>query len=255
MKLRMTEILNGLNKEYKRHRFVLDSFKNTVPFVFSDHNPCASENVRTIKNHSISDVKNDIESIKIAPPFPVTSYEFETINIVNYSPSEGEERRVHAMHCIEISPDSFMFTLLYDTVRDFNRTRFTNIITESLKPEEYANCKMLLQKLLRQINSKKHGVVKQKRAYKFNKGKGEKRCFKQSKFVYINSSKSEQRERIGGKKIEYSNGFYVSAHWRKTRKPDSMGLNREGERCVKGLTWVGHYFKGEDPIIKIRKVK
>lgn len=236
MKLRMTEILNVLDKNIPDHRIVLDSFKNTVPFVIADSGADNTGVMYSETERAALDVEiDDGSKLCLAPSFPVTSYEFE-------SPKTDM-----VLHCVELSPDKFIFTLVDGG--------FSAVCTAESDPDAYAFYRQSLYLHLCFINNKKHGVVKQKRAYKFNKGKGDKRCFKQSKFVYINSSKSEQRERIDGKKIEYSNGFYVSAHWRKTRKPDSMGLNREGERCVKGLTWVGHYYKGEDPIIKIRKVK
>jgi len=35
----------------------------------------------------------------------------------------------------------------------------------------------------------------------------------------------------------------------------SLGMDRYGERTVKGYTWVGHYIKGDGDVVgKIRKV-
>lgn len=236
MKLRMTECLNILDKNIPDHRIVLDSFKNTVPFVIADSGADNTVVTYSKTERATLDVEIDNGSKRcLAPPFPVTSYEFESpkTNII--------------LHCVELSPDKFIFTWVDGG--------FSDVCTAESDPDAYALYRQSLYLHMCFMDSKKHGVVNQKRAYKFNKGKGDKRIFKQSKFVYINPSKSEQRERIDGKKIKYSNGFYVSAHWRKIHNQDSLGLNREGERCVKGLTWVGHYYKGEDPIIKIRKVK
>lgn len=66
---------------------------------------------------------------------------------------------------------------------------------------------------------------------------------------------SDTRAKSFGRKngnLHYSFSWVVRGHYRKLHNPDSIGLNREGERCVPGMTWVETYMKGDEnaPLLK-----
>lgn len=52
--------------------------------------------------------------------------------------------------------------------------------------------------------------------------------------------------------IEYSFSWVVRGHYRRLHNPDAVGMNRNGERVVQGMTWVDTYLKGDTnlPLLK-----
>lgn len=81
------------------------------------------------------------------------------------------------------------------------------------------------------------------------------------KVIYVNSVKSlnpEDEPALGiFKKMqehkEFTHRFEVSAHWRKMKDPESLGLNRAGVRCVVGRTWIKKHERGTgDLVVKTR---
>lgn len=52
--------------------------------------------------------------------------------------------------------------------------------------------------------------------------------------------------------IHYSFSWIVRGHYRKLHNPDTVGVNRNGERCVSGYTWIETYTKG-DPNLPLLK--
>lgn len=56
-------------------------------------------------------------------------------------------------------------------------------------------------------------------------------------------------------KLEYSHSFRVRGHWRKMHE-DFIGKDRQGERHVKGFTWIKDFVKGDGELTKrIRSFK
>lgn len=56
-------------------------------------------------------------------------------------------------------------------------------------------------------------------------------------------------------KLEYSHSFRVRGHWRKMQE-DFIGKDRQGERHVKGFTWIKDFVKGDGELTKrIRSFK
>ena len=49
--------------------------------------------------------------------------------------------------------------------------------------------------------------------------------------------------------LEFSHAFKVRCHWRKINE-DSLGKDRNGERKIKGMTFVEEYIKGEGELVK-----
>ena len=70
----------------------------------------------------------------------------------------------------------------------------------------------------------------------------------------INERIREHKSRNG--KIHYAFSWVVRGHYRKLHNPLSMGMNRNGERCVPGMTWIETYMKGDEnlPLLKRERV-
>lgn len=77
-------------------------------------------------------------------------------------------------------------------------------------------------------------------------------------YYVINKEDEPSKIRVdhnkGYLKCEYS--FRVRGHWRTLHNPKTIGLDRNGNRIIKGYTWIKEYMKGEGELIKrVRVVK
>lgn len=52
--------------------------------------------------------------------------------------------------------------------------------------------------------------------------------------------------------IEYAFSWVVRGHYRRLHNPETVGYDRNGEKCVQGMTWVETYLKG-DPSLPLLK--
>ena len=52
--------------------------------------------------------------------------------------------------------------------------------------------------------------------------------------------------------IEYAFSWVVRGHYRRLHNPETVGYDRNGEKCVQGMTWVDTYLKGDPnmPLLK-----
>lgn len=68
-------------------------------------------------------------------------------------------------------------------------------------------------------------------------------------------TKARAYKRLGGK-IHYAFSWVVRGHYRKLHNPKTLGLDRNGERCVPGYTWIETYVKGDEnaPLLKRERV-
>ena len=73
--------------------------------------------------------------------------------------------------------------------------------------------------------------------------------------IYYVLDKKEEKKPVQLKMIkpighlEFSHAFKVRCHWRKINE-DSLGKDRNGERKIKGMTFVKEYIKGEGELVK-----
>lgn len=56
--------------------------------------------------------------------------------------------------------------------------------------------------------------------------------------------------------IHYAFSWVVRGHYRKLHNPKSLGMDRNGKRCVQGMTWIETYMKGDEnlPLLKRERV-
>lgn len=65
--------------------------------------------------------------------------------------------------------------------------------------------------------------------------------------LHKDDSKSEPYLREHGTgTFEFSHAFKVRGHWRTLQSNESLGKDRNGDRVVKGYTWVTEYIKGDE---------
>ena len=54
-------------------------------------------------------------------------------------------------------------------------------------------------------------------------------------------------------RIQYAFSWVVRGHYRRLHNPKSMGLDRNGKRCVQGATWIETYMKGDENLPLLRR--
>ena len=54
-------------------------------------------------------------------------------------------------------------------------------------------------------------------------------------------------------RIQYAFSWVVRGHYRKLHNPKSIGLDRNGKRCVQGATWIETYMKGDENLPLLRR--
>ena len=67
--------------------------------------------------------------------------------------------------------------------------------------------------------------------------------------------KVQEHRRKNGK-IHYAFSWVVRGHYRRLHNPKSMGLDRNGVRCMPGVTWIETYMKGDEnlPLLKRERI-
>ena len=65
-----------------------------------------------------------------------------------------------------------------------------------------------------------------------------------------------QKHRSTKGKIHYAFSWVVRGHYRKLHNPNSMGMDRNGVRCMPGVTWIEAYMKGDEnlPLLKRERI-
>lgn len=104
-------------------------------------------------------------------------------------------------------------------------------------------------------NLPKHAVASDKptKAVYYNRKKAS--TIKVIRPIYYVLDKSEEKKPVQLKMIrpighlEFSHAFRVRCHWRRIDE-NSLGKDRNGERTVKGMTFVKEYIKGEGELVK-----
>lgn len=67
------------------------------------------------------------------------------------------------------------------------------------------------------------------------------------------ADKKAQRYKRRGGRIQYAFSWVVRGHYRRLHNPKSIGLDRNGKRCVQGATWIETYMKGDENLPLLRR--
>lgn len=117
-----------------------------------------------------------------------------------------------------------------------------------------ANSKNVLFHFLHLIHNKNTNIVIEQ----ISKGKHLRQRFGRSlvnvdRVIHIRRE-DETVKSITGGRIDFNHRFEVRGHWRKLKYDFSYGKNRQGEKNVKGYTWVIPHERGEGELVKKTRV-
>jgi len=209
------------------------------PFIFSEslgkeNNPLSYEpNDRTI----------------LACPFPVFSIEIEGDNFLIHD----EVSKVECILCHEITAGAYDFLLLGRSQKSDERM-WLEIPTNHKSNHRVSQ---LIDVAISRIHAKAIGTKSNLAKIPYKNTSGQKKVFHPQKFIYVSSHAKATNQQVlsKGNNIKWSDKRSVMAHWRVLTNPESLGVNRSGERKVKGYTFVKNYEKGSgELVIKPRKV-
>ena len=131
----------------------------------------------------------------------------------------------------------------------------TGIISRFYTPKEILSVILNTFKSLNTLSTKKiiaDTPVNPRTEYYKRHGKPPVKVFGRNIYYVLNKqdTEGEKHIRFTGTKV-ISQAFKVRGHWRTLECPTSMGKDRQGNRVVKGYTWVTEYVKGdENDIVK-----
>lgn len=202
------------------------------------------------------EVANDLpKGTILATPFEIFSIEMDDCFLAAVPP--GDELGIYTMYCKELGPGSYDILALmtyYDNGELEEGVTHVNSVngTEDNCYDFYLT---VLNHMLTLLHSRDCGTISGDGRAKYKTPSGEKKFFKPKNVIYIGDKKRTVTNGSVKKIINWSTQFSTMGHWRRIN-PDSMGKNRQGERVVKGLTWVNEHIKGTGPLTtKVRKLK
>lgn len=231
-------------------------FTDTVPFVFSR------------SNNNIAHVEIDDELINA----PTEKFTIEVDN--GYITTEGYgdgglSVDIDCIFCHEVGPDDYRFIISIHTNFEYSgflvvgdnriETYVNNQLTSSVTNDEnyrqtYNSIKTIVKQMLKRLEDCRIGFYNESGKVKFKNSSGNKRTYKPKNVVYIAPKNHSPSQETGRKNIRWSEGWSVMSHWRRIN-PESYGVDRNGERSVKGLTFIHGYNKGDSSAIEQMKIR
>jgi hypothetical protein len=270
-------MVNSLNKRSVNERKIKKNFLDVMKMIpmidedMSDLQPF----VFVSKNHKVIDVPVNEEDI-LTTPFKLFSFELEDIALTCSEANEDESQLVNiqSIICKEIEPNKFDFWS-YNKVTELNGSvkyitvkvneYYVEYKTDSKNTKKIKSEKSLydayvdiLSIYLKRIHTEYMGLYNSTGKAKFQKGKV-KKIYRPKNVIYISHIKDkkdrEKRLAQGNKNVRWVNSWNVRRHWRKLKNTDSFGKDRNGERTVKGYTFIDNYTKGVGELeFKVRRV-
>jgi hypothetical protein len=207
----------------------------------------------------------DMDSeVVLASPFPVFSIEVDKSPLTVDKDGLGFD--VLCVFCKEISFDEYSFIALVnvlgmrtvfevtkDKVKGF---KYGKLLNESEDSSMYTFLKALVHSMLNRLYFGKLGTFNTHGKVKFKDAQNVKKTYKPTNVIYIREkAQNDSITHHSIRPIAHDSPFEVHSHWRRISE-DTMGKDRNGNRTVKGATWINTYKKGVGQIVtKIRKVK
>jgi ferredoxin-like protein FixX len=200
----------------------------------------------------------------LACPFRTFSIEVDNGMVTSDADSLG--CNISTIFCHEITCDQYEFIALVEMARKnefvFHATRsgvdcYENgkLVKQHEGDSIYESFKVIVDNFLKRLHSEKKGKFNTGAKAKFKASTGIKKTYKGKGVIYVSNNPDKPRAKgTLAQNIEWLGSWDVMEHWRKI-KPESMGLDRDGNRTVLGRTFIKTYSKGEgEKIIKTRKV-
>ena len=206
----------------------------------------------------------------LACPFDLFSIELEDIALTCTEVDQNNDTGVNiqAIVCKELSPAKYKFWM-YSKVSLSDGT-FKHIV---VKVDEnnctsggreygdnamYESCMDIVTIYLERLHKEHLGTFNANGRARI-KVNGRKALFKPKNVIYVTPKGGKKyRSSVraqGTKEINWDHVWTVQNHWRRLVNPESLGLNRLGERTEKGYTFIATYSKGEgEELKKVRRV-
>lgn len=195
------------------------------------------------------------ENVVLASPFRRFSIELEAGNLTS---DENGDVTTTCIYCEELGPNNYKFLLdsnagemtVFLVIDKHNLTAYKNgeaVLTKS-SGDVYFQYLNLVNTYIEKIHSKKSGLINRSGKAKFKNKDGIKQTYVPRDVIYVSSSSKKSKSSTiasGVGRVRWLDGWAVSAHWR-TIDENSLGKDRNGERTVKGKTFVGDYVKGAE---------
>jgi len=203
----------------------------------------------------------------LASPFPKFSIEID--GGFPLTSDNETDAATTVLYCEELAPDDYIFIMNLEISGEKGYVIVTKYYihisacgkTLPTKPDEchtaYNQYKNLVHSMLNRLHDRKNriGLVNEPGRAKYKDLHGKKQFYKPKGVIYCGTRNEAKGNAASGSPITWKHSWSVAAHWRRLTNPESLGMDRYGERTVKGYTWVGHYIKGDGDVVgKIRKV-
>jgi hypothetical protein len=242
------------------------NFSQLQPFVFTSSKLPENET-------ALGDVPKADPNTILACPFPLFSIELEDIALTatELDTRNGMGTQILTIICQELSANVFRFWSL-------NRISFTNGTEQLLALRVEADDTVYDE--VKQISGKPSGVYqslydicavyidrlhREQTGYFNAKGRAKTKIgrkkgnFRPKQTIYVTPKVPrhllKQRTAQNTQNITWLHTWSVMCHWRRLKNPESLGLNRLGERDEVGATWIDTYKKGEgQELPKVRRV-
>jgi len=200
----------------------------------------------------------------LACPFRTFSIEVDQGMVTSDADKLG--CNISTIFCHEITCDQYEFIALVEMGKSnefvFHTTKSGvdcyddgKLIRRESGSSIYESFKVIVENFLKRLHKEKKGKFNTSDKAKFKNKAGVKQTYKANGVIYVSNTPDSPRPKSTvARTVEWLGSWEVIEHWRKI-KPDSYGVDRDGQRTVLGRTFIKTYSKGEgEKIIKARKI-
>ena len=231
-----------------------DDYTNMQPYVFSAAN-----------KHPVP--LDDVDEI-LAPPFALCSIEVEK----GLLSSGGHGSLGVNLRCLvarEITFNEYVFNcsmevnggvsflkVSSDKIEIWNNQKLVTTLDGEQVDIMYDFLKNIFYQFIARFHASRIGLFNTTDKAKYKDSTGRNCTFKGLQISYISEKKPSGEHALPKRSnIKWIQTTKVIKHWRRI-SPESLGVDRKGERCVPGWTFIDEYTKGEGrALIKTRRIK
>lgn len=235
--MQLTRLIHKCDEDY--------DFSGVQPFIFSPKDP-----------DQVS--FDDDQDVILACPFQKFSIEIDGYHGLcgDFNNQLGFEAHF-IFRCIfvnELSPADYDLVVLVEIWVDDELDRVVCTPYKSGDNDCIREFRPIISEYLKRLHTEDNGSVSCHGKAKYKLPDGVKAEFKPSSVIYIGKKGCAERT-YESRPIDWTTSWNVMAHWRRLLNPESLGIGRDGERNIKGHTWITSFKKGDGPLVeKIRKV-
>jgi len=202
----------------------------------------------------------------LAPPFAKFFIEMEEGYITVSPPEDTHRFSIMCVYCEELAPNVYNFAMLGEVVSTINLRQplitSTWIMHDTDDRAVYNSLLKLVNTFITRIHTRVIGRVGTSGKLKYKDSENFVKTYKPNNILYVSKVIQNSGKRIRpdglrtqcGQWIHYINLTSVMAHWRRLSNPLSMGLDRNGNRCIVGSTFIKQYTKGNGLVKRPQKI-